>query len=68
MNRRHLAARPHDAALAARIKSFETAFGMQMAVPEVFDLSGETQATLDLYGLSAAARRATPGNAWWPGG
>jgi hypothetical protein len=51
-NRRHQEERPADAALEARIKSFETAFGMQQAAPEAFDLSGETAATLKLYGVS----------------
>lgn len=50
-NRRHLQARPEDRALEARIRSFETAFGMQQAAPEAFDLSGETAATLDMYGV-----------------
>ncbi|MCA9095833.1 MAG: DUF1501 domain-containing protein, partial [Planctomycetaceae bacterium] len=51
MNRKHLAEHANDPLLAARIKSFETAFGMQIAVPDAFDLSKETDATLDLYGL-----------------
>jgi hypothetical protein len=51
LNRRHLQSRMHDANLAARIKSFETAFGMQSEAPEAFDLSSETDATLKLYGL-----------------
>ncbi|MBI4583134.1 MAG: DUF1501 domain-containing protein, partial [Planctomycetes bacterium] len=51
-NRKHLQKRETDSGnLAARIKSFETAFGMQIAAPEVFDLSLETDATLRLYGL-----------------
>ncbi|MEK6250116.1 MAG: DUF1501 domain-containing protein [Planctomycetales bacterium] len=50
-NRQHLQGREEDTNLAARIKSFETAFGMQAAAPEAFDLSQETQDTLDLYGL-----------------
>jgi hypothetical protein len=50
-NRRHLAERETEAALEARIRSFETAFGMQAAAPEVFDLSGETDDVLKLYGL-----------------
>ena len=33
------------------MRAFETAFGMQMAVPEVFDFSRETEATHSLYGL-----------------
>jgi len=51
MNRRHLATRAEDSLLNARIQSFETAFGMQMEMPEVFDLSRESDATLGLYGL-----------------
>jgi hypothetical protein len=51
MNRRHADERQLDAALEARIRSFETAFGMQTAAPEVFNLSGETAQTLSLYGL-----------------
>ena len=50
-NRQHLVGREADTNLAARIKSFETAFGMQAAAPEVFDLSDESSATLELYGL-----------------
>jgi hypothetical protein len=51
LNRRHLAGRGDDPALAARIRSFETAFGMQAAAPEAFDLTREADATLRLYGL-----------------
>lgn len=50
-NEAHLAGRPGAEALAARLRSFETAFGMQMAVPEAFDFRGETAATLASYGL-----------------
>ena len=61
MNQRHLDARPTDPLLSARMKSFETAFGMQAEMPEVFDLSKETDATLKLYGLE---RGSTKGFAW----
>jgi len=40
-----------DHELEARIDSYELAFKMQTEAPEVFDLSGETQETLDLYGV-----------------
>jgi hypothetical protein len=50
-NSRHFAQRKTDTVLAARIKSFETAFGMQREAPEAFDLSKESDATLKLYGL-----------------
>ncbi|HEY7425053.1 MAG TPA: DUF1501 domain-containing protein [Gemmataceae bacterium] len=42
---------PDDDELAARIHSYELAFRMQTEAPQVFDLSGETQQTLDLYGV-----------------
>ena len=61
MNRRHLNARPSDPQLRARIRSFETAFGMQMEAPEIFDLSAESDATLDLYGMR---RGSTDGFGW----
>ncbi|WP_397569325.1 DUF1501 domain-containing protein [Schlesneria sp. T3-172] len=60
-NQRHLQSSDHDPLLAARIKSFETAFGMQAEMPEVFDLSKESDATLKLYGLE---RGSTKGFAW----
>jgi hypothetical protein len=50
-NQRHLAERTADAALEARIRSFETAFGMQAEAPEALDISGETASTLAMYGL-----------------
>ncbi|HUG90862.1 MAG TPA: DUF1501 domain-containing protein [Planctomycetaceae bacterium] len=46
---------PDDAYLRARVKSYELAFRMQMAVPEVLKLDGETQATHALYGLDQPA-------------
>jgi hypothetical protein len=61
LNRRHHKKRPSDPLLAARIKSFETAFGMQMEAPEAFDLSKESDATHRLYGLVRGERK---GFAW----
>ncbi len=57
MNLRHSAARSADPLLAARMKSFETAFGMQMELPELFDLSRESDATHALYGLERGSTR-----------
>ena len=57
MNREHLASRAADPLLSARIQSFETAFGMQMELPDVFDLSRESDATLSLYGLEPGSTR-----------
>jgi len=57
MNREHLASRAADPLLSARIQSFETAFGMQMELPDVFDLSRESDATLAMYGLERGSTR-----------
>ncbi|MEX1095437.1 MAG: DUF1501 domain-containing protein, partial [Planctomycetales bacterium] len=51
LNAQHLAEREFDDELAARVESYELAFRMQAAAPEVVDLSGETRETLDLYGI-----------------
>lgn len=51
LNRRHLQARPGDSRLEARIRSYELAAKMQLAAPEVMDLSGEPEHILKLYGL-----------------
>ncbi|MBI3822418.1 MAG: DUF1501 domain-containing protein [Planctomycetes bacterium] len=51
LNQQHHAQRPGDDALAARIRSYELAARMQLAVPEVADLRQETLATQSLYGL-----------------
>ncbi len=48
---------PEDDALRARIRSYELAFRMQMAVPEALDLAAETAETQELYGLDQAATR-----------
>jgi hypothetical protein len=60
-NRKHQQQHPADPALVARLKSFETAAGMQMAMPDVLDLTKETDATLALYGLD---RGSAKGFAW----
>ena len=45
---------PGDSALEARIKSYELAFRMQTAVPEVLDFKKESEETRKLYGLDHA--------------
>lgn len=50
-NREHLKRNDHDSELAARIRTFETAFQMQVAAPEAFDVTKETDETFVLYGL-----------------
>ena len=45
-----------DQQLEAAIQSMEMAFRMQFSVPDVFDISKESKATLDLYGESEFAK------------
>ncbi|QDU92790.1 DUF1501 domain-containing protein [Lignipirellula cremea] len=42
-----------EQAVRDSVKNAETAFAMQQAVPELTDISGESQATLDLYGVES---------------
>jgi hypothetical protein len=51
MNEHHLEGHAGGDALAARVRSYELAARMQLAVPEVTDLGGEPAATQALYGL-----------------
>ncbi|MCA9054671.1 MAG: DUF1501 domain-containing protein [Planctomycetaceae bacterium] len=51
MNARHLAERGADDLLQARIRSYELAARMQLAVPDVADLGQETEATHAAYGI-----------------
>ena len=48
---------PDDAAMKARIKSYELAFRMQTAVPDAMRFSTESEATRRLYGLDQDATR-----------
>lgn len=61
VNEEHLAARAADPLLDARLQTFETAFGMQMAVPDAFDFQQEADHTLGSYGLK---RGQTTGFGW----
>lgn len=50
MNAQHLAQRPGDAQLEARIQSLEMAFRMQFEAQEAFDVTRETAETRKQYG------------------
>ena len=52
LNQEQLVRAERDQGLEAGIAAMEMAFRMQFSVPEVFDISKETQATRDLYGDS----------------
>ncbi|QEG42451.1 DUF1501 domain-containing protein [Roseimaritima ulvae] len=49
---------PRDSTLDARIKSYELAYRMQTAVPEIIDFSQESQYTEKLYGLDQPETKA----------
>lgn len=51
LDRRHAAEREDKTELEARIKSYELAFRMQSAAPQIVDLNSETEETKSLYGL-----------------
>jgi hypothetical protein len=57
LNQRHLAARPGDEALEARIQSFELAFRMQTEAAEAFDVAREPPYIRDMYGPGPHARQ-----------
>ena len=51
MNRKHVQEHPGDSNLDARLRSYELAARMQLSVPEITKLDGESEATRRLYGL-----------------
>src|SRR5579863_9326728 len=51
LNQEHYAATA-DVEIASRIASYELAFRMQMAAPELLDFSKESAATLEMYGVN----------------
>ncbi len=55
LNRQHLASRDHDDELAARVSSYELAFRMQSAAPDLVDLRSESPQTLRQYGVDQPA-------------
>ena len=56
-NQQHVESRQDDSQLAARMSSYELAFKMQTSVPDLADISGESEATKKLYGLDNDATR-----------
>ena len=55
LNQQHLEARPGRTDLSARMDSYELAYRMQTEVPDVIDLDGESEQTLDEYGIGQAS-------------
>jgi hypothetical protein len=54
LNQLHVARQGVENAFNARIQSLELAFRMQMSATDAFDISQETQATYEMYGLSGS--------------
>ncbi len=52
LNAEHLAKRPGYSVLQARIANYELAFQLQTTAPEALDLTSETEATKEMYGLN----------------
>jgi hypothetical protein len=57
LNAKHLEKRQQEAALEARIQSFELAYRMQLEAADVFDLSRESQKLRDQYGPGVQGRQ-----------
>ena len=57
LNERHLAERPGDAQLEARLQSFELAFRMQSEAADAFDVGREPAKVRALYGEGTNARQ-----------
>lgn len=56
LNKMHLERRERDRGLEAGIEAMEMAFRMQFSVPDVFDITKESEATRNLYGESEYAK------------
>ena len=57
LNRSHFEERPKDAALEARIQSFELAYGMQSEARDAFDIMQESEETRKRYGDTVQGRQ-----------
>ncbi|MFQ3592331.1 MAG: DUF1501 domain-containing protein [Gemmataceae bacterium] len=57
LNERHQAKREKDAALEARIQSFELAYRMQLDAADAFDISREPRRIREMYGPGVHARQ-----------
>lgn len=53
LNQGHLERNPDEPEFAARIQSYELAYRMQMAAPEAFDVTRESKAVKEQYGIDS---------------
>ncbi|QSA96427.1 DUF1501 domain-containing protein [Methylococcus sp. EFPC2] len=58
LNRQQAKGHPEDTELQARLNSYELAYRMESSAPEAVNLSKESDATKELYGLNDEASRA----------
>ncbi len=63
INAKHLAQRPGEAALEARIHSFELAYRMQIEAIDAFDIQQEPEHILKLYGIGPQESSTAHGSA-----
>jgi hypothetical protein len=57
LNDQHAKRHPEHADLAARMESYELAYRMQMEVPDVVDIDGESDSTREMYGMNDKVTR-----------
>ncbi len=57
LNEEHLRENPNEDALVSRIRAYELAARMQSSAPDLTDISGETEATREAYGLNDPVTR-----------
>jgi hypothetical protein len=59
LNRQHLERSQADQGIEGLIASYELAFRMQSAIPQIMSLADETPETLELYGVDGAGKKPT---------
>ena len=57
LNEEHLKQHPGEDALVSRIKAYELAAKMQLSAPDATDISGESEATRESYGINNPVTR-----------
>ena len=57
LNDQHAKRHPEHTDLAARMESYELAYRMQMEVPNVVDIDGESDSTREMYGMNDKVTR-----------
>ncbi|MDX2269160.1 MAG: DUF1501 domain-containing protein [Bryobacter sp.] len=58
LEKEHATAHPEHAELTARLESYELAFRMQAEMPGIVDLTKESRATLEMYGIGGPDKEA----------